>query len=70
MKKKQTAVEWLEEQFSLGKFFNWKINFEQAKNIEKKQIENSFDAGYFNYEVLFYDNAEEYYNETYGKDNE
>jgi len=42
-------------------------SFKQAKQMHKEQIENAFDAGYFNHEVLFYDNAEEYYNETYGK---
>ena len=39
----------------------------KAKQMEKEQIMNAFDSGYFNYEVLFHDNAEEYYNETYEK---
>jgi hypothetical protein len=39
----------------------------QAKEMEKERIMNAFDSGYFNYEVLFYDNAEEYFNETYNQ---
>jgi hypothetical protein len=75
MENKQTAVEWLEEKInsvkptdfcSIETIKDW---VKQAKQMEKEQIENAFDAGYFNHEVLFYDNAEEYYNETYGNGN-
>ena len=66
---KQTAVEWLQDTWlnypdlcSYDKIQEW---FEQAKEMEKEQIMNAFDSGYFNYEVLFHDNAEEYFKETY-----
>jgi hypothetical protein len=63
--KKQTAVEWLIEQWD-----NWDLSikelFEQAKQMEREQIieaakyGNSFEQGDLRCEV--------YYNETYGKD--
>jgi hypothetical protein len=74
MENKQTAVQWLQD-----KFLELKIEidsktheeafflFEQAKQMEREQIMNAFDSGYFSYEVLFYDNAEEYFNENYIK---
>ncbi|WP_396179536.1 hypothetical protein [Flavobacterium sp.] len=65
MENKETAVEWLISQQKHNKFYDIKT-IEQAKKMQKEQIINSFDSGYFNYEVLFYDNAEEYYNEIYG----
>jgi hypothetical protein len=61
--KKQTAVEWLEEQFNSGSFFNWKTVFEQAKQMEKEQIKDAYDEG--DIQLV---NAEQYYNETYGKE--
>lgn len=58
--KKQTAVEWLEQQFNntfyvaefgeMGKRFT-KI-FEQAKEMEREQIKESYKAG-FNYRDSF-----------------
>lgn len=73
METKQTAVEWLvrqivELEIKVDSNENEKVKllFQQAKAMEKEQIESAFDSGYFNYEVLFYDNAEQYYNETYG----
>jgi hypothetical protein len=74
MKNKQTAVDFLYE-FVLLKLSNeeqmqFEGLFQQANQIEKEQIKDAFDSGYFNYKVLFHDNAEEYYNETYNvKDN-
>jgi hypothetical protein len=62
---KQTAVEWLEEklidaglQFTKGEV----LEIEQAKEMEKQQI---IDAG--NLDKRSYDNAEQYYNETFNK---
>ena len=58
--KKQTAIEWLEEQFFLDD--NWKRIFEQAKEMEKQQINKACYDGYYQEEL--YD-IREYYNETY-----
>jgi hypothetical protein len=41
---KQTAVEWLEEQFFLDD--NWKRIFEQAKEMEKEQRAEDWQLGY------------------------
>jgi hypothetical protein len=62
--KKQTAVEWLVEQFDLtsdSPIIKNVVN--QAKAMEKQQIKNTFNNGYLNHKT----NAEQYYNETYGK---
>jgi hypothetical protein len=73
METKQTAVDWIELKLnsvkptdfcSIETIKDW---VKQAKQMEKEQITDAFDSGYFNQEVLFYDNAEQYYNETYGK---
>jgi hypothetical protein len=69
MGNKQTAVEWIEEQFFLCKSFNWKINFEQAKQMEKEHLKDAFNAG-IGYDKLIDDCDtifNNYYNETYGK---
>lgn len=73
--KRMTAVEYLEKTIN-HMLYNGgdlgedapalMIHIQKAKAMEKEQIESSFDSGYFNSEVLFYDNAEQYYNETYG----
>jgi hypothetical protein len=42
--KKQTAIEWLEEQFFLDD--NWKRIFEQAKEMEKEQRAEDWQLGY------------------------
>jgi hypothetical protein len=57
MEKKQTAVEWLAEQRLQGA--NLDIVIEQAKQMEKEQIEDAFV-------IRPYTNFEKYYNETYG----
>jgi hypothetical protein len=71
METKQTALEFLFDTLDINHLISReKLTIlgeavRQAKQMEKEQIMNAFDSGYFNYEVLFYDNAEEYYNETY-----
>jgi hypothetical protein len=62
---KQTAVEWLEEklidaglQFTKGEA----LEIEQAKEMEKQQIIDACDI-----DKRSYDNAEQYYNETFNK---
>jgi len=69
MANKQTAVDWLAEQI---KFTNKEMyaeledEFMHAKAMEKEQI---IDAAYngADSEHSSFDNAEQYYNETYGK---
>jgi hypothetical protein len=68
MRNKQTAVEWLEEQFIWNELMpKWIYDyFQQAKQMEKEQIINAFDEG-FKYDI--HEGGKKYYNETYGKDN-
>lgn len=70
---KQTAVEWLHNQWANEKEWSWeKIEswFEQAKQMEKEQI---IDAWHNGDSDSMYDPkqlrelAEQYYDETYGK---
>jgi len=74
MKTKQTAVEWLEEQFIwmiedgvdwFDAFHSVMSKLEQAKQMEKEQIKDAFDKGYSYY--LFNGGGEQYYSVTYGK---
>ena len=79
METKQTAVEWLEEQFIwmiedgvdwFDAFHSVMSKFEQAKQMEKEQIEEAYNNGGEHYTE--YGKAilgEDYYNETYGKEN-
>jgi len=67
MSKKQTAVDWLVEQFNLHAYIP---HIEQAKEMEKNQIKESFDEGkdseyeyHINNEPRI--NAEQYYQNTY-----
>ena len=55
MEKKQTAVEWLVEQFNLQSYLP---HIEKAKQMEKEQIINATYASI--------KTGEQYYNETYG----
>ena len=67
--KKQTAVDYLSSKvmaFNISSkeirdFLCW---LEEAKEMEKEQIMESFLDGYRSHPYL----AEQYYNETYGKD--
>ena len=72
---KQTAVEWLQEQLQKGVDFNpldknsylnnvEKI-FNQAKAIEKEQINKACYDGYYKEDEKY---TYEYYNQTYGGD--
>ena len=71
--KKQTAVEWLEEQRKWSVITNEHI--EQAKALEKEQMIQSFRKGAVVNEPEYYTwidsayrkQAEKYYNDTYGK---
>lgn len=66
-----TAVEWLQEQYHLrGEALPSGV-FQEAKQMEKRQIQNAFDDGEFNVhnskrdEGFEYETAEQYYDETY-----
>ena len=75
---KQTAVEWLEQEFiklekTTGVFGVMYEIIEQAKAMEKEQCINDYKHGQNN-GYMYRDGqskiieAEQYYNETYGKD--
>ena len=73
--KKQTAVEWLQEQLNPDmKTMQGVIIqelLEQAKAMEKEQIVDAFGVGCHHESkrlVGYQDTAEQYYNETYGGD--
>jgi FtsZ-binding cell division protein ZapB len=66
---KQTAVEWLIEQLTPSISLQQKHIDElkeQAKAMEKEQIENAYGDGLNAHRTNFC-NREEYYNETYKK---
>ena len=73
---KQTAVEWLENQMKKSKYFYKLMEdinsrstiaqsdiIEQAKEMEKEQIENAFNYGQFDLGM----EADEYYNQIFNK---
>jgi len=74
METKQTAVEWLFDKITQNQEIRWRGTqyrdlFEQAKQMEKEQIEEAFNSG-IGYDGLIDDcNSifNDYYNETYGK---
>ena len=63
----QTAVSWL---INYCERENWSLPSdieEIAKEMEKEQIQKSFNYGYLDYQLNFFEDGEQYYNETYGK---
>ena len=58
---KQTAVEWLIEKLKIFATEEEMNIIEQAKEMEKEQIKNTFNNGYLNHSR----NSEQYYNETF-----
>jgi hypothetical protein len=76
MMKKQTAMEWLVERLAENGILH-SSDINQAKQMEKEQMEDSFDVGYINafddYHKMQNGEAfttitfEQYYNETYSK---
>ena len=67
--KQFTAVEWLQAEIDnkdMGEIPMWVYEFiEQAKAIEKQQIEDAHEIGYINGGNHKNVNGEQYYNETY-----
>ena len=43
---------------------------DELLQMEKEQIVNAYDMGYLDYQNLTYNSSEEYYNETYGGQDE
>jgi len=67
MANKQTAVQWLQDKlFELEIKIDYKAHqesfflFEQAKQMEKEQIEESFNSS------SYFIDGKEYYDDTYG----
>ena len=63
MGKKQTAVEWLVEQYTQGNY-SWEV-YDKAKEMEKQQIKDAYDQG--DIQLV---NGKQYYEQTYGGNNE
>lgn len=62
----QTAIEWLHQIFKERE--PDKFDWEQAKQMEKKQIMNAWVHGFADvYNWPINGKSEQYYNETYGK---
>jgi hypothetical protein len=69
---KQTAVEWLVDELTSNEHPQWVQEiFDQAKEMEKEQIIESYCQGCFDIskdENIFpRETSEQYYNETYNK---
>lgn len=64
--KKQSSIEWLECELKKIPFIDPIKAFEQAKQMEKQQIKDAFDKAY-PYDIIGYDAAEQYYNETFNQ---
>jgi hypothetical protein len=68
---KQTAVEWLESRITaliaddIGSQLMYKNSIKKAKEMEKKQVINDYDAGHDNGTTEQDITGEQYYNETY-----
>jgi hypothetical protein len=68
MEKKQTAVQWLFKSARLDmSIYDWLLCIEHAERMEREQIINAYVNG--EHQQGFENEAEQYYNETYGKDN-
>jgi hypothetical protein len=64
-----TAVEWLIDQICGEHTDAWKEEIKQALEMEKKQIKESYEAGYQDGDAIlgyqYFDNSESYYKKTY-----
>jgi hypothetical protein len=69
--KKQSSIEWLEEQYYESEGKLTRHDFEQAKSIHKEEIIKSNRAGVdMVVDKKPYATGEDYYNETYGGNND
>ena len=68
MEKKQSSIEWLEnqlkERYSL---MNSEPLFEQAKAMHKEEMKDAYRRGFISDDIKL---ADDYYNETFGGNNE
>ena len=64
---KQTAVEWLEQQYQKQITFLYREDFEQAKEMEEKQIIDAYVKKLPIEDGIFtaIDKGKQYYNETF-----
>jgi len=62
-----TAVEWLVEQLAKNGIIHIS-DINKAKEMEKEQIIKDYSIGYGNGQVNSNRTANQYYNETYGKE--
>ena len=67
-----TAVEWLVNRFGLAFQMGWEEEIQQAKKMEKEQIEDAFNAGVSSEDYFCppfeLSESDYYYNETFKKD--
>ena len=74
--KKQSSIDWLiscvtEDQMVKSKSLNeWLEIFEQAKSMHKKEIKQAIMFGDCRGKTSTYATSEQYYNETFGGENE
>ena len=61
---KKSAIEWLEDQFISGHYFNWKINFEQAKEMEQDQMAKQYKKGFDEGTELLYKEVRRIYDKN------
>lgn len=66
---KQTAVEWLHEKLAKSELEDMQTNinvwFQQAKEIEKNQIENAYEDGRICKKTIDVKLGKKYYNATF-----
>jgi vacuolar-type H+-ATPase subunit H len=71
---KQTAVEWLEKKLHRLGLSSFLVEecINQAKEMDKQQKKDAFISAreYIHTTMFKYENAEQYYEETYGKETE
>jgi hypothetical protein len=63
----KTAVEWFAERIQSDKIFNFEIVLSKAKQMEKEQIMNAHEEGFYSppFRMSRRREAEQYYNETF-----
>jgi hypothetical protein len=63
----KTAVEWFAERIQSDKIFNFEIVLSKAKQMEKEQIMNAHEEGFYSppFRMSRKREAEQYYNETF-----
>jgi hypothetical protein len=62
MSNKQSSIEWLFEQLDIVDSSIMFVHFEQAKEMHKEEIKESWEDGKDSFSTR---NAEQYYNETF-----